>query len=193
MSLSMSLQRIAGSVLIIGSLLFLIAAFSPISRVFGEPDAAKKLEILMNGRIAWTVANILFALGAIVTAVGLALSSYQLRKIPYSELAYLGAAVIVVGAFLWSWSVYLRTNDPKAFVEGTLPGWQFIAYTILTQAGLVAFGIVLLRSGLPGWVGWMVIGGSLLFFSLYLIFKDMPPFVYYILTLVTGIMLFKTG
>ena len=186
---SMGMQRIAGSVLIIGSILFFIAAFSPIAQVFSEPDAAKKLEIVMNGRMDWSVDQIFFALGALVTAVGLYLTVNQLRNIPGSGWAFLGVAAVGIGAILWSWDVYLRGIDPQAFVQGTLPAWPFIAYTVLTQAGLAAVGSGLIRSTLPHWIGWVLIGGSLLFFVVYLLFKDMPPFAYYVLTLPAGIMM----
>ena len=51
-----------------------------------------------------------------------------------------------------------------------------------TQLGLAAIGFALLSSGLPQWVGLTLIGGSLFFLLAYLIFKDMPPLVYYLLT-----------
>jgi hypothetical protein len=178
-----------GAVLIFGSILFLVAAFSPISRIFAEPDAHKKLEIILNEKSAWTFSQVFFALGALITAAGLGLTVYQLRATPDSAWAYSALAALVIGAVLWSWDVYLRAADPPAFVAGTLPAWPFITYTLLTQAGLAVVGIVLLRSALPVWVAWLLIGGSLLFFVLYLVLKDMPPFVYYILTLVAGIVL----
>jgi hypothetical protein len=183
------MQRIAGSMLMIGSILFFIAAFSPIAQVFSEPNEAKKMEILINGARDWTVDQIFFALGSLVTATGLALIAYQLRTAPLFWLVFLGLTAVVIGAFLWSWNVYLRAMNPQAFVRGTLPAWPFMVYTLLTQAGLAAFGIALLRSDLPGWAGWVLTGGSLLFFVLYLIFKDMPPFAYYILTLPTGMLM----
>jgi len=44
-AMHISLQKICAIVIILGSVLFLIAAFSPIShRVFPEPSAARKLE-----------------------------------------------------------------------------------------------------------------------------------------------------
>jgi hypothetical protein len=185
----MSMQRIAGSVLIIGSVLFFIAAFSPIAQVFTEPDATQKMEIINNGGSAWIVDQIFFCLGSLVTGAGLALTVNQHRNIPGATWAFLGVAAIALGAVLWSWNVYQRTIAPQAFVTGTLPVWPFIAYTLLTQAGLVAIGILLLRSTLPGWVGWMLIGGSIFFFVAFIILKDMPPFVYYILTILTGIII----
>lgn len=189
----MTIQKIAGLVLIIGSIFFFIAAFSPISRVFTEPDAAKKLEIILGGRRPWTVSQLFFALGAIVTAAGLILTSFHFRELPAAQWLHLAAVVLAIGAGLWSWHVYLRTVDPHTFVEGSLPDWLFMAYTLFTQAGLAAAGAVLLRSEIPDWVGWVLIGGSLFFFVAFLIFKDMPPFVYYILTLLVGVVMYWNG
>lgn len=187
-------QRVDTVLLVVGSSLFLVGAFSPISMaVFTESDAAKRLETIQEGRNAWSISQVFFALGAIVTGIGVGLAAYHYRGTPGSWLAYLGFAAIAVGAALWSWHVYLRTVDPKAFTEGSLPAWLFGVYTVLTQAGLAAFGMALLHTGTPSWVGWMLIGGSTLLFIAYLIFRDMPPFVYYILTLITGVMLYRAG
>lgn len=188
----MNTQKIAAIVLIVGSILFLIGAFSPISMAFfSEREEAKRLEIAMDERRAWTVSQIFFALGAVVTAVGVGLASYHFRALAGGGLAFLAAAVVVIGAGYWFWHVYLRTVDPTALVEGTLPAWYFSAYTLLTQAGLVAFGILLIRAPIPGWVGWVVISGVFLSFATYLVLKDMPPFAYYLLTLLAGIMMYR--
>jgi hypothetical protein len=189
----MSFQKIFSLVIVVGSILFLIAAFSPISRVFTESDPVKKLEIIRESRQAWVISQFLFTSGAIITAIGFGLNAYHFRDFSIVWLAYLGFFALIIGAGLWSWHVYLRAIEPEAFTAGTLSAWHFMAYTLLTQVGLVVIGVVLLRSELPGWVGWLNIGGCALFFVGYLIFKDMPPFVYYILTLVTGVMLYQTG
>lgn len=190
----MNSLRISALVLIAGSILFLMAAFSPISMAFfPERDPAKQLEIVLSSKRAWVISQIFFTSGAVVAAAGMGLAAYQWRILPGSKMAYVGFAVIGIGAILWVWDCYLRAGDPQALVEGTLPTWPFIGYTLLTQAGLVLVGVVMLRSALPSWVGWMVISGALVFFVLYLIFKDMPPFVYYVLTLITGIMLYRAG
>ena len=57
-------------VIIVGSALFLCAAFAPISfRVFPEKSATRKLKVIRASPIAWSVTQILFGLGALVTAV----------------------------------------------------------------------------------------------------------------------------
>ena len=183
--------KIAAVVLILGSILFQIAAFSPISMAFfTESDSARRLEIALNSIRAWVISQILFTSGAVVAAIGIGLAAHQLRNLPGSALAYVGFAAIAVGATLWVWHGYLRAGDPQALVEGTIPAWLFSGYTLLTQAGLAMFGVVLLRSAISSWVGWTLIGGVVICFVIYLVLKDMPPFVYYILTLLVGIMLY---
>ena len=68
--------------------------------------------------------------------------------------------------------------------------YLFIVYSVLTQAGLVLIGIFFLKSDIVNWIGWMFIIGAAIFFVLMVIFKDMPPFVYYVLTLIASIVLF---
>jgi hypothetical protein len=50
-------------------------------------------------------------------------------------------------------------------------------------------GFFLLRTPISNWLGWMFILTSSLLFILKVIFKDMPPFAYYIFTLVLSISL----
>ncbi len=66
-------------------------------------------------------------------------------------------------------------------------------YVILTEAGLILLGIALLDTGLQNWVGWMLIIGDALFLVLMIILGDLPPFVFYLLTLIAGIMIFRVA
>jgi len=58
-----SLQRTVSILLRFGSLLFLIAAFLPYSKAFVEPEAEKKLEIILGMKKMWIFGHILFGLG----------------------------------------------------------------------------------------------------------------------------------
>lgn len=189
----MSILKISGVVILIGSVCFLVAAFSPISRVFGLPNSKDKLAVITGDLAAWNVSQVLFSLGSIVTTLGVALLAYTLKDRPLAPLLFAAAVFLAVGAAAWSWHTYLRMKDPAAFVNGTLPGWHFVLYTLLTMAALTLVGIALLRMGFPAWTGWLLIGGSLLFLMLYIIFKDMPPFVHYLLGVALAIALLRGG
>ena len=189
----MSEPKIAGLVLVAGSLFFIVAASLPPTAVFAESVPIKKLTIILNAQGTWAVMQFLFALGSLVAALGIGLVAYHFRNIQGSALAYLAFTAFVIGAALWSWHAYSRAADPNAFVEGTLPAWPFVVYTLLTLAGLLLFGLLLLRTGLPNWAGWVLIIGASLFFVLYLIFKDLPPGLHYLLTLFLGIMMYWRG
>lgn len=189
----MSPLKISGIITLVGSILFLVAAFSPISRVYGLRDAEEKLSMIINARRAWGVSQVLFSLGAIVTALGVAFAAYALKDRPQAPLLFTAAAFLAIGASAWVWHTYLRTIDPQAFVNGSLPGWHFSLYTLLTMGAFLLTGVALLRMGFSLWAGWILVGGALLFFVLYLIFKDMPPFVHYLLGLVLGFILLRGG
>ena len=187
----MSTERVAAIILLVGSVLFIIAAFMPVSRVYAEPSQAAKLEIITSNRTAWSASQVLFGLGASIAAIGLGFVAHHLRGAPGAVWAYIGLAAVILGAVLWDGLVYLRAVDPEGFVEGRLVGWLFPAYTLLTQVGLLAFGVSYLRAGYPAWLGGVTVGGAIIFFIIYLVFRDIPPFVYYILTFIAGIVLMR--
>jgi hypothetical protein len=187
----MSTERVAAIILLVGSVLFIIAAFMPVSYVFAEASPVAKLEIIASNRTAWSTSQVLFGLGASIAAIGLGFVAHHLRGTPGAVWAYIGLAAVILGAVLWDGHVYLRAVDPEGFVEGRLIGWLFPAYALLTQLGLLAFGVAYLRAGYPAWLGGVTVGGAVIFFIVYLVFKDIPPFVYYILTFIAGIRLMR--
>lgn len=180
---------ISGYVICLGSVIFLIAAFAPSSRVFGASTAEEKLAIINRSLGGWRLNQALFALGALLTALGVGILAYSLSWLD-TRLPYLPAMLMLLGALAWSAHVYLRALDPHAFVAGALPAWHFRLYTLFTLAGyfLLGFGVLRLL-GVRPWQGYFLIGASMLLFILYLQFKDMPPFVYYLLGLVLGLSL----
>jgi hypothetical protein len=187
-------QDKAGAVIIIvGSVLFIAAAFSPISRIFGMPDAGERLAAISAAPSQWLLAQILFGLGAIVTVVGIGVLAFRLTGQHYTVYLITSTVLMAVGAILWSWHVYLRAADPALFTAGGIPLWLFAGYSLLTMAGLALLGIALLQMALPSWVGWLPIVSAALFLVLALVFGDMPPFVYYLITLIIGVMLYRAA
>jgi len=183
----MEFQSAAALVLALGSALFACGAFLPVSRVYriDTPDA--KLELIRSHRRMWAVHQASMGLGSAVTGVGLALMAAVLRPASATLLASVGVVAAASGSVLWMRHVYLRIGDPSAFASGSLPIWQFLVYSFLTQASLFLFGAAFLLGGFPLWMGIVLIAGALLTFCAYLVFRDVPPFVYYLFTLAVGI------
>lgn len=178
-----------GLVLLTGSVFFLVAAFLPYSRVFAENDPASRLTILNQLRTQWSIGQILFALGSLITVLGLTLLFMRYRGSVPGRMAWIGIMLLLAGMLLWSWHCIERMVSPEGFVNGTLTPYLFILYTILTLSGMILYGIFLLGTDLSGWIGWMLIVGMGVLSVLLILFKDMPPFVYYVFTLVLAIKL----
>ena len=172
-----------------GSILFLIAAFMPISKVYVETDAATRLQLIIDSRLQWNISQALFGLGALITAWGIGFVQYNLYSTPRLNLGWTSATAFALGAILWSIHVYLRMTAPEGWINGEFLyiGHLFVIYSILTQLGLVLLGLKILNSDFSPWVGWMFAVGGGLFFLLMIVFKDMPPFVYYVLTSIASI------
>jgi hypothetical protein len=112
---------VSGIVIIVGSALFLCAAFTPISfRVFPEKSATRKLEVIRASPTAWSVTQILFGLGALVTAIGIGLLAYALRRQPSAWLIWVSVAVLVLAAVLWLWHLYRRTAGSCCLRRGQM-------------------------------------------------------------------------
>jgi len=92
--------------------------------------------------------------------------------------------LLLAGAALWTWHCTERLLSLEGFANGTLTPYLFLIYFVLSLAGLMCYGIFLLGTSLSGWTGWLLIAGIL-----YIIFKDMPPLVFYVFTLVLAIKL----
>ena len=103
----MSTERVAAIILLAGSVLFIIAAFMPVSQVLAEPSPAAKLEIIDSNRTAWTTAQVLFGLGASIAAIGLGFVAYHLRGTPGAVWACIGLVAVILGAVFWDGHVYL--------------------------------------------------------------------------------------
>jgi hypothetical protein len=189
----MNLDRAAIATIIAGSVLFLVAAFSPIARVFGTPDAAQKLAIITAAPLQWQVAQLLFALGAIVTAVGVGLLALRAATPGVTANLAASAALLAAGAALWTWHVVLRAVDPALFTSGGIPVYLFAGYTALTLAALALFGAAMLKAGMPPWTGWLPIGGVALFLVLALVMGGLPPFVHYVVLLAVAIALWRAA
>lgn len=192
----MDTRSIGAATIIVGCVIFFIGAGLPVSmRVFpmAMADAAKRMDAITASLTQWQISQVGFGLGSLVAALGVGIVAFAARDKSFAPLLFLAAVGLAVGAVLWSIHVYQRAVDPQAFVSGTLVVWYFAVYTVLTLIGILLIGVAALSMGLPSWVGWLTIGAPVVLFVVYLVGKDMPPFVHYILLLIVGIAISRLG
>jgi hypothetical protein len=187
-----------GIVLIAGALLFIIAAFMPLTiRVITSTDLQQRIETIQNEPRGWLLSNFLFGAGSVISVIGLVLVGLHIQTIrnetSVTVAIYLAAALAGLAALFWVFIVYKRAVLPAQEVAGNLGinAWMFPLYTILTQIALIIVGWVLIQSGYPTWLGWGMLALAVLSLVAYLVFKDMPPFTHYILLLILGIALVR--
>ena len=178
----------AGVLMIVGSVVFFLGVAIAVPRVFTEPDRDTKLRMLERGRLWWRLGQPFCAGGALLGGPGGRFPGGRGRGAPGTNLLWVSCALLVAGAISWSWSVYLRAQHHRDFALGRLPGWPFATYCWLTLAGLALLGAGLLEQG-PRWLGWVVLGADALYVLAYVRYRDLPPFVFYLLLSIVGVAL----
>ncbi len=184
----MTTVETAGILLIVGSSLFLFGAAIGVPRVFTERDAQTRQRMIEERRVIWQVSQPFYAVGAVVAGIGVGFLAADASG-GIRSVFTIACAMMVVGALAWSLSTYRRAIRIPDFAYGRLPGWPFMTYVLLTIGGLLLLGVGLLADDFPAWVGWLTIGATVAFLAAYVGFKDIPPFFFYVLLTVIGVVL----
>lgn len=192
----MNMQMLAGVLLILGFVFVLVASIVGPPRLYQEPESEVRLEIIANYPTRWAASNLFFALGALVTAGGLALIALQLRGSVSPWLLGLGAAAYLLGAIVWAIFMFQRTVNPASLFTSYAFSPLTVALVWLSVTGLLLYGILFLQAGYPGWLGvgtiagMALIGGAALLFPAQF-FASFPPQVFYVFTFVAGIVIWR--
>jgi hypothetical protein len=204
-------RHVTGAALILGSILLLIGAYlygrvrDPNGRmIFGQPPQEWVRLVVAHPRL-WSWATGLFIAGVLMTLLGQSLLAELLRQGGDPGFAHVALIALVIGAVLWIINLAFRlTVDPRvgATLARTsvmpdfyvpLRRWTnalFVVYTILTFAGLVAYGAAILGASLlPHWLGWIAIAYGLAGLVVLAVTHDAPPFVHYLMPIVIGVFL----
>ena len=187
------MQKLAGITFIVGSLLLLLAAFSPIfNKYFLEPDVQKRIRIIEADPTGWAFNRGLFVAGIVIAGVGFLLMAWHIRRsqdVATSLLSYLAAGAGGIGAVLALHGYIAESGrSPQEIVTAPV-GWTAYAYILLTQLALLATGVVLLRAGYPRWFGSTVVILTALTVIVLVLVSAFPPLLFYLITLVIGVVL----
>lgn len=183
------MERSTGIVLLVGSLVFLAGVMFPVvQEVFGAMDDPGAMASAIAGNeSAWTAANVLFAVGALVAAGGL----WGLGR--GSMIGTIAGVAAVAGALVYAGFTALgRITDSPEDIAAAISGdadWTALVYSLLTSIALIGVGYVILQSGTRRWLGWVFLAFGVGTLVGYFAMGDMPPGVYYAATLIAGIAL----
>lgn len=185
----MSTTQLAGILLVAGTLSFWLGAALPTWRVYVTADPNVRVQLITDLHGYWILSHILFLAGAIATAVGLGVFTSTIEASNARPLALIGLGAIALASVIWAYSVlaFRLSMPPDEFVRTSSGAWTFPTYTLLTLGALILYGIVLLVSGFPTWLGIVTVGISSLILVAFLIQRDAVPAAFYIPTLIMGI------
>lgn len=173
------------------------AGISMVGNVHAVKDAATRLDMLERDRRFWVLGQILAAAGTAAAPAGFARFAAQLRSAPASDahagkdLAALSAAAMLAGSPLFVAALASRAADIRRFAYREGPGWPFLSYAGLQTAGVGAAGAALLLTPLKGPAAVASVASVPLFTAILSRYRDIPPFVFYLLELAVGVKLMR--
>ena len=100
----MNNEQLPAILLILGFVSVLVASVVGPPRLYQEPDVNRQLELIEEHQGTWIISNVFFGLAGVVTAVGLAASSYRALYGPdllFPETAEALAALEEDGRPVW--------------------------------------------------------------------------------------------
>ncbi len=186
----MNIESLAGLVLIVGTIIVYVGFSIFPSRIYTATDLDLKVSLVDKYPGRWTLSQSMVILGSTVSVIGLALVTAWLRGINSAPLALVGLAAVTTGGVLWIWHLAMRIINPQRFARGESLFWPFLAYSILTPAGLVFYGIAFWLDEINTLLGVGLCVLGVIVLILEYILKDMPPFVHYAMTLAIGLVFF---
>ncbi len=187
----MSTLQLAGILLIAGTLSFWLGAALPTWRVYVTADPDVRAQLITDLRPYWVLSHFLFLVGVVVTAIGLGFFTSTVEAGNARTLAIIGLTAIVLASAAWAYIVLaFRLSMPvEEYVRTNAGAWTFPAYSLLTLGALILYGLVLLLTGYPTWLGIVTVGLTSLILVGLLIQRDAIPALFYIPTLIMGIVL----
>ncbi len=188
----MNLLVIAGVLMIVGFVLVVIASLVGPNAVYTAPDNDTRLEIIAKNPGRWTATNLVWAAASLVTAAGTLLLTLGLRESQSPWLLYAGAVVFIVGAVAWAIYLYQRIGDPAGTLYTTPPALLSLVFAWATIFALGLYGAAFLQGSFPNWLGYTLLVAAGLFvvgltFFFDTFYASFPPQVFYLFTLIMGI------
>lgn len=173
-----------------------------VGNVHATRSAEQRLAMLERHRGLWTLGQFLAAAGTAAAPMGFLRLATQLRQAhqtagPAPEpaqgknLMAAGAAALLAGSPLFVWDLAVRAADIEKFAYRRGAAWPFLAYAGLQTCGIGLLGAALQSSPLKGRTALGAAASAPLFAGILLRYKDIPPFVFYLVETALGVKLLR--
>ena len=199
----------AGSLLVVGSIVAWIGAFSPMLMMPREDIASNEvwLRFVAGHELSMVVRDGGFLGGAILTVLGFAALTATFRSAGERLLSELALFSYLLGAVFWVMHLAFRLTATLAAARetvatGVVPAYFDAAplagffsllvgvYWVLAYIAIAAYGAVVLRTQvLPKWLGWSAILSSVFFACTGI--GDALPLLIHVIPFVMGVVLLQ--
>lgn len=156
-----------------------LVGISPVPGVYVEPDAARRLEMLRNGRRWWVAGQHVAAAGTAAVPAAFARLALALPAGRSRSFAGTAALALAAGAPLFVSELAMRAADLERFAARRFPAWPFQAYAwlhVLALGSLSGALRTLHCEKEAAAMGLAAVGcGAVLAKT-----GDIPPFVFYV-------------
>jgi len=184
------MQKMAGLLLVIGVAMFTYGDLS-IFNTFGLFDP----ELIESNPSGWAFTMLMWGVGAVLVSAGVTLFAWHAQSLKDDNnlklAAYICSAVAVLSALAWvimsiSW---VAIEPQEILASNQTIDTLGVAYNLLTQVAAIVTGFILLRSGYPKWLAFlvMILGGFVLVF--WIVTGGGPPLANHLVFFLLGIAL----
>jgi hypothetical protein len=184
------MQKLAGLIILIGVAMFTYGDLT-VFNTFGLFDP----ELIESNPSGWAFTMLMWGVGAVLVSAGVTLFAWHAQNLKDDKnlklAAYICSVAAALSALAWVIMSYWRVAiEPQEILASN----QTIdtlgaAFNLLTQVAAIVTGFILLRSGYPKWLAFLVmfLGGFLL--VLWIVTGGGPPLATHVIFFLLGIAL----
>ena len=184
------MQKLAGLIILIGVAMFTYGDLT-VFNTFGLFDP----ELIESNPSGWAFTMLMWGGGAVLVSAGVTLFAWHAQSLKDDKnlklAAYICSAVAALSALAWVIMSYWRVAiEPQEILASNQTiDTLGVAYNLLTQVAAIVTGFILLRSGYPKWLAFLVmfLGGFVLVF--WIVTGGGPPLANHLVFFLLGIAL----
>jgi len=184
------MQRLAGFIILIGVAMFTYGDLT-VFNTFSLFDP----ELIESNPSGWAFTMLMWGGGAVLVSAGVTLFAWHAQSLKDDKnlklAVYICSAVAVLSALAWVIMSYWRVavEPQEILAPNQTMDTLGVAYNLLIQVAAIVTGFILLRSGYPKWLAFLVmfLGGFVLVF--WIVTGGGPPLANHVVFFLLGIAL----